>query len=227
MMPGYPRYERQSLFERIQNWGNIEVALIAHLVRGPLFWLGLAQIGNAEPIAFRLTALGAVLLGVPWAPLPDLPERPLIVQSDFTVTVPARPTCTTIIRSRLADWLSQDQATLYRVTDRWIWRGLQEGIEMSAILTFLRRASAGQLPQNVARSLQDSGARYGQIKLSSVVLLTVRDEQAMRELRALPQVQPYIKEVISPLAVTVDASRKEELVETLRKLGYWPDLKDL
>jgi hypothetical protein len=175
-----------------------------------------------------LTALGAVLLGVPWAPLPDLPERPLVVQSDFTVIVPREANLYDHYQlSRLADWLSQDQVTVYRLTDRAVWRGLQDGIEMSAILAFLRRASAGQVPQNVARNLQDWGARFGQVKLSSVVLLTARDEQAMRELRALPQVQPYIKEVISPLAVTVDASRKEELTEILRKLGYWPDLKDL
>ena len=173
-------------------------------MRGPLCWLGLAQVGNAEPITFRLTALGAVLLGVPWAPLPDLPERPLIVQSDFTVTVPREANLYDHYQiSRLADWLSQDQVTVYRVTDRSIWRGLQEGIEMSAILTFFCAAPApGKRHRNVDAQFAGLGRRvFGLIKLSGVVLLTVRDEQAMRELRALPQVQPYIKEVISPLAV--------------------------
>jgi len=104
---------------------------------------------------------------------------------------------------------------------------LQEGIRIGSILAFLRRASSGKVPQNVARTLQEWGAKFGQVKLSRVLLLMARDEQTMREMRASPRLQPYLGQAISPQASLVEEAKKEDLLEALYKLGYWPDVREL
>lgn len=215
------------LLSGFASWDAVEGALIAHLIQGPLYWLGMVWLGQEadEGEAFALTPLGAALLELPGVKMPALPERPVVVQADFTVLATRETNLYDRYQlERLAERESHDTATLYRLTADSIRRSLREGIEASAIIAFLRRASAGRLPQNVERTLHEWGEKHGELRLAHVLLLTARDEQTMREIRALPPLRPYLGEAISPVATLVDSAHKQVVIELLERLGYWPEI---
>ncbi len=208
-------------------WDQVEGALIAHLIQGPLYWLGMVWLGQEADgaVAFAFTPLGAALLELPGAVMPALAEKPVVVQADFTVLATRETNLYDRYQlERLAERESHDAATLYRLTANSIRRSLREGVEAPAIIAFLRRASAGRLPQNVERTLQEWGEKHGELRLAHVFLLTARDEQTMREIRALPPLRPYLGAAISPVVTLVDSAHKEVVIELLERLGYWPEI---
>ena len=76
-------------------WDQVEGALVRHMLTGPLFWLGVTDLGDAggsgsEPASFQIAGSGAALLGLAHSP-PDseAPLLPLVVQPDFAVRLPA------------------------------------------------------------------------------------------------------------------------------------------
>jgi len=215
------------LLSGFASWDAVEGALIAHLIQGPLYWLGMVWLGQEADggVAFALTPLGAALLELPGAAMPVLPERAVVVQADFTVLATRETNLYDRYQlERLAERESHDAATLYRLTADSIRRSLREGIESPAIIAFLRRASAGRLPQNVERTLQEWGEKYGELRLAHVFLLTARDEQTMREIRALPPLRPYLGAAVSPVATLVDSAHRQVVIELLEQLGYWPEI---
>jgi len=213
-----------------ESWDRIEGALIAHIIMGPLFWLGAVRLGYADgtSTAFALTAWGAALLELPGATMPDLPERPLVVQSDFTVIAVREANLYDRYQlERFAEWTSEDAVTIYRITRHSVWPSLQEGVEIGQIRAFLHRASGGHVPQNVARTLQEWGTKFGQVRLARVVLLTTQDEQTMCEICASPLLKPYLGQAVSPRAVLADEAKIVDLVAVLERLGYWPRVEEL
>ena len=104
---------------------------------------------------------------------------------------------------------------------------LEEGIETGQIIAFLRRATAGQVPESAVRTIGQWAARYGRIKLTNVTLLIAKDEATMAELRAHPKVRPYLRYAISPRVSAIDEARTKELVQILKGLDYWPRIEEL
>jgi hypothetical protein len=209
-----------------ENWFRVEGSLIAHLISHPLNWLGVLDMSFGEkdqPSSFFITALGAHLLGMSPSPPPEPPAQPLVVGSDFQVL--ASPEVSLNHRfhlARFAELESRDVVNIYRITRESVWAALDGGIPVGSILSFLQRASGGKAPQNVLRTLGEWAKRHGEIQLERTALLRTRNAKLLEELRALPEVQPYIKEVLSPRSALVDPQDLDRLLDILRRLGYAP-----
>lgn len=150
-----------------ESWEQVEGALIAYVLTGPAHWLGATDVGdlardkadggasNLAEAKFRLTPVGAALLGLaPEGVAEPKPPR-LRVRSDFRILAPHGTACGDRFRlARFTVWEASRPAFRYRITQGSLRRAQQQGISTERILTFLRRASEAPLPPNVVRALQ-------------------------------------------------------------------------
>jgi len=211
-----------------ENWEHVEGALIVHIIARPLHWLGAVSLGYEQegqerPDAFLITNLGAACLGLPHQEIVELPRRPLVVQDNLQVLAPpeADPYDCFLLEG-FAELERRDMTCVYRITQDSVMRLLRRGVGVERALAFLERASQAPVPQNVARAMREWGERYGEITLHRAVLIEVREERLMEELRASSEIAPYLEEFISPTIARVKEGRWAELVELLRRLGYLP-----
>src|SRR5262249_33138323 len=81
-------YYRQSL-DGFAHWDAVEGQQLRSIAGGTLRWLGLTDLGmrGEEPLGFRLTPLGAALIGRADAP-PEPTTEPLVIQPNFEVIAP-------------------------------------------------------------------------------------------------------------------------------------------
>jgi len=138
------------------SWDQVEGALIRYFLEGPIHWLGVLDIGVGEAgdlQAWRLNETGVALLSGDPAPILSS-ETPVQVESDFTVLVPIG--CPLLDRFRIARvtvWQASGPPFRYRITRTALQRARAQGVQPADILTFLRRVTDGQLPENVDRAL--------------------------------------------------------------------------
>ena len=215
-----------------EHWDQVEGALIAHLISGPLRWLGVVALGygdegETQPHCFRITPQGAAFLGLT-PPPPDPEPESVVIASDLRVHVPpATPLYDHFQLARISEWEASVPEFVYRLTPAALARALGENVSVKQVLAFLERISGGRVPSNVSVSLRGWAEKFGAVRLRRAVVLQVRKEITLQELRTLPQTAPYLIEIISPRAALVKEEDWPHLLEELRKLGYLPQVEGL
>ena len=212
------------------SWDAVEGALLAHYLTGPLHWLGAVDfsVETLDGGVFGPSPLGAFLLGIPGADPPASPEPALMVDEALRVRVPLAANLYDLYQlERFAELESVGDPLIYAITRSSVMRSLEEGVEIAQIIAFLRRATAGRLPEASSRILDGWAAQYGRVRLANVTLLMTRDEATMAELRGHPRVRPYLSHAFSARVSAVDESRAKELVEILKEMDYWPRVEEL
>ncbi len=212
------------------SWDQVEGALIADLLTGPLFWLGIVDT-TIEGIACRLTRPGARFLGLTDEEVEGQPSLPIVVHPDLSVEVPLPASLYTRFQlERFADPLepktrgSGGQASSgllrYRLGPTSLGRALSRGIQVEQMLAFLKQTSGHPLPANVVGQLQLWAGRFDQAHLEEVALLRVKSERVLRELSALPETRQLIARVLSPTSALVHKRDLARLRKALTDLGY-------
>ncbi|HIP95693.1 MAG TPA: hypothetical protein EYH32_00575 [Anaerolineae bacterium] len=216
-----------------EHWDQVEGALIAHLIGGPLRWLGIVALGydgevETRPHCFRITPWGAAFLELGSPLPPDPAPSPVVIASDLTVRVPAEvPLYDRFRLARISEWEASEPEFVYRLTPAALARALGENVSVKQVLAFLERISGGRVPPNVSVALRGWAEKFGAVRLRRAVVLQVRKEITLQELRTLPQTAPYLIEILSPRAALVKEEDWPRLLEELRKLGYLPQVEGL
>lgn len=215
-----------------EHWDQVEGALIAHLISGPLRWLGVVALGyedetETRPPCFRITPYGAAFLGLA-SPPPDPKPEPVVITPDLKVRVPpATPLYDRFQLARISAWEASGEEFVYRLTPAALARALSEKVSVEQVLAFLERISGGRVPPNVSLALRGWAEKFGAVRLRRAVVLQVRKEITLQELRTLPQTAPYLGEILSPRAALVKEEDWPRLVKELEKLGYLPQVEGL
>jgi Helicase conserved C-terminal domain len=167
-------------FEDVGNeadgWIKVEGGFIGALVAGPLFWMGLIDLGDADrrapttpreesvPEAYRLTDLGAWVLGL--GPAPEIAEEGgrVVVQPNFQIMA-MEPISDRLLGEldEFADSEGGDRALLYRLTRQSVYRGQQNGWDVPRIIARLQELCGAELPGNIRRSLEEWDALHNRI----------------------------------------------------------------
>ncbi|HDN79604.1 MAG TPA: hypothetical protein ENG33_03960, partial [Chloroflexi bacterium] len=122
---------------------------------------------------------------------------------------------------RFAAWNgSSERHHNYLITRSSLQEAFRRGIKIEMILAFLKRASGSRIPSNVTQALRRWAKHYGTLRLHRLLVIETPDEFTMQSLRESPQLQKYIKKLISPTQALVDGENAAELVEALEKMGY-------
>ncbi len=209
-------------------WKEIEGRYLRFLVKGPLHWLALLDLGQSatREEAFRLNALGKALLH-PETGWPPLEEERVAVEGTLEVWVPLEaPPYIVFILEEYAERVRRDGMSLYRLTRTALHRALERGAGGERLLEALERYGRGELPQNVAYTLREWASAYGKLRLRRPLLLTAAETTLLEELLADPAVRAACKERLSSTSVEVSDEQATALLEGLGRLGYLPQVEE-
>lgn len=210
-----------------ESWDAVEGALIRYLIKGPLNWLGLTDLGAAAPngplTIFRLTPYGATFLGL-IEPAPEPEPAPAILRSDFTVLMPAARRYERFQLARIADWTRTDDPFVYRIMPGSLERARQQGIPAARVLEFLRQTANAPVPRSFEAALTRWEARGPEAHMERAVLLRLSSEEMMTQVLSSPLTRHMIREQVGPMAATVREQAWPRLVAALGEMGLLPDV---
>jgi hypothetical protein len=213
-----------------ESWDAVEGRLIRYVIRKPMAWLGLVDLGTEEgdqPLtAFRLTDEGAALLGV--AKPPSTAERsPAYLRSGFRVAVPPARRYERFQLARVADWLQSGSPFLYRLTPSSLERARRQGISVNRVLEFLSDLIEAPVPRPVEAALTRWDVRGAEARLERTVVLRLSSEELMDQITASPALSHFIEERIGPTAVTVREQNWDQLIGALGEMGLLPEVEGI
>lgn len=215
-----------------ESWESVEGALIRYLVTGPLFWLGLTDLGSAvpggPPTALLLTSAGQAFLGLDDPPAEgDMP--PLVLRPGFTVLVPPAQRYERFQLARIARWVRTGDPFVYRLTPTSLQRARHQGIPVTRVLEFLDQATGAgtPLPRFVEAALLRWDARGMEVRLEHTLLLRLSSEELMDQLMSHSRTRRLVAEQIGPAAALVRESDWTQLVVALGEIGLLTDVIDV
>lgn len=225
----------QRLAELSKLWPRLEGTLIRQTFQTALEWLGIVRVGRGaegEVTSFALTALGAEVCGQAPAQALPLADKPLLVQPNFEVMLFAPSVETVWLLQKFTNSKKLDQVSLFMLTRDALLRGLESGLRLSAISTWLAERNPQPLPQNLLVSLEDWSRSFRRVSLGPVTLLEVDDPAVLDELIGAKAYAEYFVRRLSPTAALVrlpagTENRRSNPLKTLKaKLkagGFYAD----
>ncbi|RPI31969.1 MAG: hypothetical protein EHM70_10130 [Chloroflexota bacterium] len=219
------------IYNEEKGWDIVEANFIRAIIRGPLFWMGLVDLGIQDPKrpgpdAFRLTSLGQWLLNL--GPLPEIPTEGgrIVVQPNLHIIAldPVQDS-TLVTLDHFADRLTAERAVEYRLTRQSVYAGQQEGWDVSRVKEFLTTNTGSDLPANVARTLDEWQLQYERVTIHPEVVLAHGSAEIIdrfekeKNITALVAARPHPevailkdKRAISPLVKALQANEILPLV---------------
>ncbi|MCP4428120.1 MAG: hypothetical protein GY803_26840 [Chloroflexi bacterium] len=206
------------------SWDKVEGRLLSFLARGPLFWLGLAEISADR---FRLTPRALDwLTGSP--PSPDETRVPLVVRADASLLAPrnaGRYERFQAARVCEAEPVESDKPYRYRLTPVSLTQARREGIAPERILQFLTDAGERPLPASVKRAISRWSESGVEARLETAVVLRVRDAAILQTLRNNAKTRNFIGESLGDLAASVMVKDWPKLRSAAAQLGLLLDAR--
>jgi hypothetical protein len=203
-----------------ESWDRVDGALLWFILTGPMYWLGLTDLGD-EGALCRLTAYGRALVGA--ADWPDPPEEPepITIQPDGTIFV-AR----TVSRydrfqlARITEWGPAGDPYVYHLSATGLQRAAAQGIPPNVTRAFLRRASGAELPPSIIQLIDqwERGAGAAAQILRAAVL-RVPAEETMRFVTETPELRRYLGASLGPTAAIVRPGQEQNLAAALQSHG--------
>ncbi len=220
--------------DETSGWDVVEKAFIIELLTGPLYWLGLVDIGysgatqpgeGVQPSAFRLTEVGAWLLNLGEAPVFIESGGRVVVQPNFNVLA-MEPISDAVLvdLDHFADSLGGDRAVTYELTKESLYRGQQSGWSAERVIAFLEKQQSGPLPGNVARTLTEWESAHRRITFHRKKLVVqFSDEDA--EAQAALALTPYKPRALSDRFHMLGNGEYDKVNTALRDAGWMPTLQ--
>lgn len=192
-----------------QGWDKVEGGFIRDVITKSLFWMGLVDLGfNGDELAFRLTPVGAWLLGVGPQPEIRVEGGQVIVQPNFHIMAFDPVSDAVLVElSRFAERLASERVSEFRLTRASVYSAQRAGWDVERIRTHLESLSGSPLPENVRRTLEEWQALHERIRIyPRVKLVHAADEQVLDRLMESGDLQgafgrrfePRLAEVRSP-----------------------------
>ncbi len=224
----------QDIKDEKQGWSKVEADLINHIIAGPLYWLGLVDLGyEKDPgddplghkpiIAYRLTEYGQWLINQ--GPKPEVQqagEGTVIIQPNFEITVMGDMGDETLMTLDLFSQVLKEQeyTSTFKLTRDTVYAAQKLGWDIERILTYLEEVSHKPVPQNVRRSLEEWGALHERITIRRhLQLIDTAEEKVADEIASNPAFANWRR--VTPTAFLTDATPRR-ILQALDEARWLP-----
>lgn len=220
--------------DEADGWEKVEAEIIAHIVAGPLHWMGLTDLGYptdvqpdpnnvTRPLAYHLTGLGAWVLGL--GERIEIPEEGgrVVVQPNFQILA-MEPISDEVLLNldRFAEPQGGDRVMSYQLTRQSVYRGQRDGWPVPKIVGFLEKVSEAPLPTNVRRSLEEWHALHERIVFRrGVTLAQAADKATLDQLLEEPKLARALGRRVTE-TVTLPSGSARKTATALRQHGWLP-----
>ena len=127
-------------------------------------------------------------------------EKPLVVQSDFTIFLDVHSPVFREARDKLMRFAelvkSPEHMHVYRITPLSLWNAASAGVSAAWIMETLRSLSRYEVPSNLAAEIEEKTSRFGLLKLvrsDGALVLAARDDEILREVLALSRIKDFVQ----------------------------------
>jgi hypothetical protein len=208
------------------SWERVEGSMVAYMLGGPLFWLGVVEWGqvDGEWDRFRITPTGRVwleggdyVLQSTSAPMKLTEERRIVVSER----------CDLQLLWELEPYLVLEKRgppSHYVLNRSSFARGLESGGSTTELRRLLERAVGGPPPLGFTLALERWGAKAGRFRLRPMVVLTAEGEDELSAVLDRSEVSGMIRERLGPRSVGITAARAIDLADALERMGHLPDV---
>jgi hypothetical protein len=220
-----------------QHWALAQGNFVRALIRGPLHWLGLADLcwRNGQLVAVRFHGLADIYwerVEAPPAPrhsahLAESQVRPDAVQTDHhTITV--HPTSVSGQTHGLLDQIAHlETATserfVYRLDAQAAYQSFEKGASLAGLLSAWKTLVPIPMPEAIRIQLTQWWEAYGRVRVyENLTVIEFGDDYALAELQATTSLDQFLIATISPRLVIIDEDGVDVLKADLEKAGYTP-----
>jgi hypothetical protein len=205
-------------------WDAVEAALIAYYISGPLFWLGLVDLGYVElassPTAFRLTDAAAALLTQAEPPEVPIAAR-LRLEPAGEIIVPPRRRYERFQLGRIADAVSAPDEYRYRISPSSLNRAKQQRISNARIIAFLETSiGSANIPSHLVKAIQRTYQGGGSARLTRPWVLHVPDP----EILLLLTTHNMIEEQLTADMIVISEENRAQVAQLLLEKGFLIDI---
>jgi hypothetical protein len=217
--------DRGTFLRGFEHWDAVDGAILRFIVKGPLHWLGAADLGKSdedEPVTcFRLTPAAAVLFD-PKATLTIKESTASAkIQSNGQIIVPRRALRALRYQiARFTSWeLIDEESYNYRLSPSALSAAAGQGLQLSHIFTILETAGDGPLPISLRNALQRWSDNGSEAWFERHLLLRVNEPAVLNELQENKATSRYLGEILGPTSVTVNERDLTPLCAAAARLG--------
>jgi hypothetical protein len=213
-----------------EHWDRVEGALIRHLLTQPLHVLGAIDLGSVLPgqpfTSFRLRTISRTLFEDEFPP--SDPEQPSTIQvfPDGRILAPLTSASTNRYQiARFCDWIDLNANGYgYRITPSALQRAFDQDLRLKQIRIILETAQQDSLHPTLERALSRWAEKGREAYIEKVLVLRLKDHQAMEMLQSNPSTSRYLHEILGPTCASVKERDLEKLYSAASKLGILVDI---
>jgi hypothetical protein len=212
-----------------EHWDDIEGAYLRYIFSGPLFWLGIVDLGypgeGFQPSAFRLNKFASLFLEGPQGEFDEHRSEMAIIDSDGTIKVPRGAVRAHRYQmARIAEWIHlEGDKYSYRITPSSLTKASEQALTIIHIHAILD-SICERIPPHVLQALERWDAHGNEVDLRSTFLLRVSTPEVLDELQSQRTTAKFIKEILGPKSCLVLERHKEGLYSAALKRGIFIDL---
>src|SRR6185437_9952948 len=161
--------------------------------------------------------------------MPEIPEKPLIVQSDSTVLAEVDAPGFQEARLHLARFAelikSPEHIHTYKISPLSIWNAAAAGMSLADIQGALAQYSKYAVPDNIRSEIEHTYARYGLVKLHpwaepARLVLEVHDQFLREQLTRDAKLSALLIEKLDDHSFAIWSKDRGPLKRALIKIGY-------
>jgi len=217
-----------------ENWDQVEAELIRFMIGGPLFWLGVFDLGFPEKpqndkqvdfSSFRFTGHAYDLFASRSLGFSSKEEKKLIVKTDGIIVAPLLvPRLARYQVARFCEWRGFSRGDyLYQLTPVSLKKAGTQNLQVQQLLTLLNRF-AQAIPKNLTEALRRWEMQGSEAHVSRETVLRVKRPEVIQALRKSPA-NRFLSEQLGPVAVIVRPGAYQKVVSALISMGYLTDLE--
>jgi hypothetical protein len=186
-------------------------------------WFGLIETTAQprQPLAMRLTALGAALAAGQAIPLDAPGPRPALdvtAEGDVLLRDPSPLRVWSL--SAFADLAELGEASRYRLTEPSVRRALAAGFDTGQISQFLKKESGRELPAAVIASLATWGKSARRVRMSRAVVISADSADEAIELERVAAVAGVPARRFGEILIVEAEASDDQVIAVLRANGY-------
>ncbi len=210
-------------------WNDVEGAYIRHLIRGPLFWLGVVELGYSShanvPACFRVTIAGhLMLLGA--SPEAQEETARILFKPGSQILCPTLvPRWVRYLLARMSEWMELTKdGYLYQFTPQSLAAARKQTLHVSHLVSLLRKYGAVPPPPSLIRSFQRWEDHGSEVSLENIQILRVTTPEILQQIMK-SRAARYLAEPLGPTAVVIKPGVSQKLSRLLIELGYLSEIK--
>ena len=211
------------------HWPEVEGAYIRYLLQGPLFWLGIIDLGFSSharmPGTFRVTVAGHMML-LGSTPTGREENGRIKFKGGSQILCPLLlPRWVRYLLARMAEWQEfNNDGYTYQFTPQSLASARKQTLRVSHLETLLRKYGSVPPTPSLIRALQRWEDHGSEVALESMQVLRVTSPEILQEIMKSKAAR-YLAEPLGPTAVVMKPGTKEKVTRLLIESGYLGEIK--